>query len=330
MKTFFKVILLVLKKIALLLISILKFVLKNPKTSAWVLFIFWCFFLRHICVSQEEIAVKHAVSAWLDHDANDFFVYLDNKSKQWIQYGRGSKFWLEIDCSWLISRFAVWVWFITQDEAIHKYNAQKRYSVSIPKDIKDIERWDLLFWASEDKPWYMSHVSVIIKYTKNTIEIIDAHPTYWVSRRTISYEWNKSMWNDGNVYLLFPTTNPILDTSKWTRQYQWEFSATSYVPRMGVVDINSSWSPTVTASWLPLLDEYAGKVIACPKKYPLNTQFYVAWLWLVDCKDRWGLITMAWDTNSRGNIAKYNHIDIFAWLDTAKIDRSKRMTDVYY
>lgn len=51
----------------------------------------------------------------------------------------------------------------------------------------------------------------------------------------------------------------------------------------------------VTASWLPLRKEYAGKIVACPKWYKLWTKFYIENYWIVTCKDRgWAINKQNW------------------------------------
>jgi hypothetical protein len=259
-------------------------------------------------------------------------------SKLWMPYVLGGRWNGKIACSGLIWSFALYSEKdIDKKTYLNNLNAQSIYWLTKQKDVKDIIRWDLVFW----KQWTIKHIAIITKVNleEGRILVTDATPWNWVSMRTIYLAYDEA-WKIVNYrnptrgkYELLFAYNPfaqeinITEENKW--EFLWEFSVTSYIPGNGD-PINSDKDYIHTASWLPLKDEYAWKVVACPKKFAFGTKLLIDWHGEVVCKDRWGLITMAWEKNSRGNIAKESHLDLFAWLGTPKIARAKSTRKVYF
>ena len=92
------------------------------------------------------------------------------------------------------------------------------------------------------------------------------------------------------------------------------FSITRYNPKIGHSDINCGGDCSHTASWLPLSNDYVGKIVACPRQF-LNRTLYIEWYGNVDCKDTGGLIVMAGEVNSRWHISGASRLDIFVGLN---------------
>ena len=90
----------------------------------------------------------------------------------------------------------------------------------------------------------------------------------------------------------------------------WTFRITQYHPCIWS-SINDSaaqwWSCDVAASWLPLINDYAWKVVACPPEFSIwrawtkREKLMIEWLWIVECVDRWWSI-------------KWKHLDLFVWV----------------
>jgi len=265
---------------------------------------------------------------------NGFYMYLDwmiGTAYKWWQ-----KFWDKIDCSGLFSRYAYEQWYITAKQARDSMSARHIYELWQPKDLAHVERGDLIYFQKSWNHNYIAHIAVVLEVSDSWgIKILDAHPTHGTSRRWLNpTDWGIE-WADGKRYNIVATTNFIRHMEvKYI--YQWDFSVTSYIPTTEGMNINN-WgkSGNHTATGLPLKDEYAGKIAACPKKYNIwldgksYDKLYIEWYGVVECRDRGWLITMAWELNSRWNIAEFNHLDIFMWLDTPKLERSKSDRRVY-
>ena len=76
--------------------------------------------------------------------------------------------------------------------------------------------------------------------------------------------------------------------------------------------INCSWDPLHTADWHELKDEERWKVVACPKEYPLWTRFFVEWIWVVICHDRWWKIIKQWESV---------RLDLWMWVWMSWLNR---------
>ena len=98
------------------------------------------------------------------------------------------------------------------------------------------------------------------------------------------------------------------------KKIDWEYLGkrriTSYTPCWGK-PINDSSSQggscDVTASWMPLENKYAWKVVACPPEFGIGKngrkreKLRIEWIWEVHCVDR-------------GSMIKGKHLDLFVWL----------------
>lgn len=71
--------------------------------------------------------------------------------------------------------------------------------------------------------------------------------------------------------------------------------------------INCQWDCLYTSNWHKLTDEDMYKSVACPKEYELWTKFYLEWIWIVTCNDRW------WAIN-------WNRIDMRCWIGDKALD----------
>ena len=108
----------------------------------------------------------------------------------------------------------------------------------------------------------------------------------------------------------FEKLNPEFEFKEWTWTYLGKYKITQYHPWYWS-PINDSasigGSRNITASGLPLVNEYAGNVVACPpelsigKDWDVRAVLWVEDIWQVECVDRWGWI-------------KWKHLDLFVWL----------------
>ena len=299
----------------------------------------WTFHPRVAWISETKDVSPIVIETITDTQiSNDFFVYLNDMV--WTPYKWWQKFGDKVDCSGLFTRRAHKQWYVNKDDVINKMSAKHIYDMWQPKHMSTLERWDLIFFQKTWNHNYITHIAIVLEIWEQWIKILDAHPTYWVSKRWLKPKYTQHnkravTWNDWKIYSLVATTN-FLRYMKQKYIYQWEFSVTSYIPTTTWMNINN-WgkSGNHTASGLPLKDEHAGIVAACPKKYDIwlswtgYDKLYIEWYGVVECRDRGWLITMAGEENKRGNIAKLNHIDIFAGLDTAKIDWNKDDRNIY-
>lgn len=261
-------------------------------------------------------------------------------TKEWTPYKLGWKGGWELDCSWLFGAYAYYVLkTINHNTLINHYSAESIRNINEETNIEDISIWDYLYLM---KWWEAVHIAMIIDVDRQwKVTTFEA----WVDRGVSQYEYNFIQdWNW--IYILtenwtvydFKITRNSLITSLDDRddlELIWEFLISSYIPWNW--DNINCWGGSCyhTASWLPLKDEYAWKIVACPKIYSIwlnwepKQKLYIEWHWVVECSDRGWLIVMKWETNSRGNISSMNRLDLFAWLNTPKIKRSQTTRKVY-
>lgn len=69
--------------------------------------------------------------------------------------------------------------------------------------------------------------------------------------------------------------------------------------------MNCAGDCLVTANWHRLVQEEAGKVVACPKEIPLGSQIYIEDYGIVTCHDRWWAIKKKWSSY---------HLDLWTWI----------------
>lgn len=218
-----------------------------------------------------------------------------------------------------------------------------------------LSMWDLMFFDNVD--WWVNHIAMVISYKESetwyVIEIIDLSARYNVSRRTIdvSKEGEKILYEvEWEKYYIKFATNVLFDreykkqkmtTIKWLDYNIYynpnnkpkEFAAmvTTYIPPVNwdSDNINCGWgSCKHTANGTELTDDLAGKLAACPMQFPHWTKLMIEWHGEVTCVDRWGLIVMRSDINTRGNVSSMNRIDVFAGNGTSKIELSKSVRKV--
>ena len=254
------------------------------------------------------------------------------QSKMWMPYKLWWKGWWQIDCSWLFGTYAHYKKkLISYNDLINHYNAEIIRQLNVKKDIKDIQRWDLLYIIKENKAIHIMYVYAIDLWNITTIE---ANANSWVSYQEYRFiKWTEWIFleQDWKVWDFDITHNSLIDM-----ELIWDFLISSYIPTTQWMNINNGWkSWNHTASWLPLNDSYAWKIAACPKQYSIwlnwepKQKLYIEDYGIVECSDRGGLIVMKWETNSRGNISSMNRLDLFAWLNTPKIKRSQTTRKVY-
>lgn len=78
--------------------------------------------------------------------------------------------------------------------------------------------------------------------------------------------------------------------------------------------LNSSWNPSITASW----NKVFKWVAAWPKSYPFGTKIYLDWFWVIEIQDRWCAIVEWWNNHycksyKNFKIPEYDRIDIWMW-----------------
>lgn len=108
-----------------------------------------------------------------------------------------------------------------------------------------------------------------------------------------------------------------------------DFHVTQYIP-WNWDPINCWWDCSTTANWTKLGpdDWMEWKLAACPRQFPFWTKLEVQWYWIVTCVDRWWLITLKWDINSRCNESSMNRLDIYTWYGKQKAPMPPRNAKV--
>lgn len=258
-------------------------------------------------------------------------------SKFDMPYKYGAKWWGQIDCSWLFGSYAYYkLGQITYNDLINHYNVDVIQRNNIAEKLEDISRGDFVYLIKNHKA---THIMYVKDIDENIVHTIEANPDRWVGSyeyRFIQDEHGIYLERKWKVYDYSITKNNLLKMDFWKMIPQWDFLISSYIPKTNTMDINwwgASWRHT--ASGLPLKDEYAWKIAACPKQYSIwlnwkkKQKLYIEWYWVVECSDRWGLIVMKWEVNSRWHISSYNRLDLFAWMNTAKIKRGQQHRNVY-
>jgi len=254
------------------------------------------------------------------------------QSKMWKPYKLWWKGWEYLDCSWLIWAYAHYKRkLITKNELLNHYNAETIRQQNTHKDIKNLSRWDLLYIIKDNKAVHIMYVYNIDWWNIITLE---ANVNSWVSYQNYKFiKWLEWIFleQDWKVYDYDITHNSLI-----YMELIWDFLISSYIPKTKSMDINAWWKSWLhTASWLPLKDDYAGKIVACPKQYSIwlkwekKQKLYIEDYWIVECSDRWWLIVMKWETNSRWHISSNNRLDLFAGMNTAKIKWHQKHANVY-
>lgn len=245
----------------------------------------------------------------------------------------------KLDCSGLLTYFGYLLWVRTQQETV-TINSTKLYQMSkyrIP--ITHLRVWDIIYFDNKDGD--VNHIAVVSeKFKNNTIGILDASLANGVSIRTIEIKklwWHRHYIVDGERYRLYGASNPVYDEAvrkgiavvgandKPTKcevkaekvvlnnyENRQEYHVTSYLPWLGWINCwgGGCWH---TADWTPTLDEYAGKIIACPRQFPSWTMVEIEGLGTMRCADTWWHIVLKGDTNSKCNESTMNRLDIFVW-----------------
>lgn len=253
-------------------------------------------------------------------------------SKMWMPYKLWGKWGWQLDCSWLFGTFAHYnMKLISYNDLINHYSAELIRQNNIHKDLENIQIWDLVYIIKDNKAVHIMYVYSIDKWNLTTLE---ANVNSWVSYQEYRFiKWTEWIFleQDWKVWDFDITHNSLIDM-----ELIWDFLISSYIPTTVWMNINNWWkSWNHTASWLPLKDDYAGKIVACPKIYDIGINWttkqklYIEWHWIVECSDRWWLIVMKWEKNSRWNISSNNRLDLFAWMDTPKIEWGQKHANVY-
>lgn len=258
-------------------------------------------------------------------------------TKMWMPYKLGGKWGGNIDCSGLFGAYAHYqIGLINYNTLINHYSAQNIWERNTEVQLEDISYGDLMY-IMELKG--MSHVAMVVWYSKWEITTLESNPIWGVweyKYRLLDSPYGKFIERNWNVWDFKFSKNELLTN----RKYVWEFLISSYIP--GNWDQINCWGGGCahTASWLPLKDEYAWKIVACPCEYWIwrkdcwmeyrpKQKLYIEWHGVVECSDRWGLITMKWEENSRWNITSINRLDLFAGIGTPKIKRWQDTRKVY-
>lgn len=254
------------------------------------------------------------------------------KSKLWMQYKLGGKWGWSIDCSWLFGAYALYeIGMIDNNTLINHYSAENIRQINEEKYIDTMMPWDFVYLM---KNWKANHIMMVADIDWNYISTFEANPEWWVGiyvYRFIQDNHGIYLERNWNVYDFKITTNSLLTA----RKYIGKFLISSYIPWNW--DQINCWGGGCAhaASWLPLKDEYAWKIVACPKQYSIwlngepKQKLYIEWHWVVECSDRGWLIVMKGEVNSRGNVSSMNRLDLFAWLGTPKIKRNQTTRKVY-
>lgn len=249
------------------------------------------------------------------------------------------------DCSALFAWYGFinnqWEFKTTQQSM----NAQRLYEMGIKKDAPWY--WDLMFFKKE---WgWVNHIAMVVDKKLQNYEIIDLSSKHNVSKRWVVIDDGKFL-ADGESYSIYFASNILFDRT-YTKQKMAtingneyniyydkdnvpkEFMATvtTYIPKTNwdSNDINCWWgSCEHTADGTILNDKLAWKVMACPMQYPHWTRMMIEWFWVVECHDRWWLIVMKNDINTRWNVSSMNRLDVFAGMDESKIDLSKSIRKI--
>jgi len=246
-------------------------------------------------------------------------------SKEWMKYELWAKWWWKIDCSWLFWAYAFYKKkIISRNTLINHYSAEdiRRQNVQKFWLVEWISAWDFLYIMVWKKA---THIMYVLGVDKNIVTTYEANPDWvWHYQYRFISDW-KGVFLERNwkLYDFFITTNNLLNP--W--EYLWDFLISSYIPKTNSMDINAWWKSWLhTASW---------RIVACPKQFSIGlnwepkTKLYIEDYWIVECSDHGGLIVMKWEINSRWNVSSYNRLDLFAWLNTAKIKRGQQHRNVY-
>jgi len=239
-------------------------------------------------------------------------------------WAKKSQNW-KIDCSWLLSDYWVKNNIFSTQERAYNLNAFQLFSRWKEKDIAYLERWDVIFFLDLNNE-NVNHIAVFLEWSWSFLmgswfkaRIFDATFNNWVSKRniTITYkDWKFYTESNWYKYKLRFATNPLVEKYKWLHTER-DFKVTNYYTPT-VIDswnqINCWWSCDVTADWHKLEEKDAWVVFACPKEYPLWIKIQV-WDRVGMCRDRWWIIVMSWQKNSRWNVSKESHIDIRMWFE---------------
>lgn len=278
-----------------------------------------------------------------------FYRAMSNTHIKYKLWAKDPKWWY-IDCSWLISYFWKTHWLFTDRETKFASNAYQIYSMGTKKEYKYIKKWDIVFFLNKSK--WINHIAVYVTWSSNDMTIVDASGRYWISKRAITFDTWYIYNIDWEKYELRFATNPLFTKNKymntivvaeiWSKKYHVKYdvnnkprkftaTVTTYIipEKDNKNNINCWWSSCKhTANWTELTKELAGKIWACPYQYKLGTKIYIEWLWEITCVDRWWLIVMKWDINTRGNVSSMNRIDVFAWIWKSSISLSKSVRNV--
>ena len=282
-------------------------------------------------LEKEKFIKQKFKTTWYVYNIDVENMVKRTQSKLWIPYVLGWRWNSKLDCSGLIGWYAYYEkQIISWNEYVNHTNSENISKKWKEKNIENVSRWDLMFFEEGNNG--ITHIAMVLNVNLEEwrIFVVDSSYWNWVTNRILYLgysNWYITYHNDKQKrYIVTFTDNPYITNMELI----WDFLISSYIPKTDVMDINwwgASWRHT--ASWLPLKDEYAWEVVACPKQYPFWTRFYIELFWEVICKDRWWLIVMKWDTNSRWNVSSWNRLDIFAWLNTAKIKWNQKHANVY-
>lgn len=176
--------------------------------------------------------------------------------------------------------------------------------------------------------------SIITKFTPKQAAVqktavVSKTPPKQTSLNIKKQSWIFSVWTKKAVILRYWNNwKPICQTfavkqdmSKFNKRT--DFHITQYIP-WNWNQINCWWDCKKTANWTYLADNAKSKVwklAACPRQFGFWTKLEIQWYWIVTCVDRWWLITLKWDINSRCNESSMNRLDVFTgyWKQIAKI-----------